>query len=42
MSATLQATGLEPFGFFEFAYIGVPLSIAGMVYMLSIGRKILP
>jgi len=34
MSATLQATGLEPFGFFEFAYIGVPLSIAGMVYML--------
>lgn len=42
MSATLQATGLEPFGFFEFAYIGVPLSIAGMVYMLSIGRKFCP
>ena len=38
----VQATGLEPFGFFEFAYIGVPLSIAGMVYMLSIGRKFCP
>jgi len=42
MSATLQATGLEPFGFFEFAWIGVPLSIAGMAYMLTIGRKLCP
>jgi len=42
MSATLQATGLEPFGFFEFAWIGVPLSIVGMIYMLTIGRKLCP
>ena len=42
MSATLQATGLEPFGFFEFAWIGIPLSIAGMAYMLTIGRKLCP
>ena len=42
MSATLQATGLERFGFFEFAWIGVPLSIVGMIYMLTIGRKLCP
>lgn len=40
MSATLQASGLQPFGFFEFAWIGIPLSIAGIVYMLTIGRKL--
>ena len=40
MSATLQASGLEPFGFFEFAWIGIPLSITGIVYMLTIGRKL--
>ena len=42
MSATLQATGLEPFGFFEFALIGIPLSITGMVYMLTIGKRLCP
>lgn len=40
MSATLQASGLQPFGFFEFAWIGIPLSIAGIVYMLTIGSKL--
>ena len=42
MSATLQSSGLQPFGFFEFAWIGIPLSIAGMAYMLTIGRKLCP
>ena len=42
MSATLAATGLEPFGFFEFAWIGVPLSIVGVAYMLTIGRRLCP
>lgn len=42
MSATLQASGLEPFGFFEFAFIGIPLSIAGIIYMLTIGKKLCP
>ena len=42
MSATLQASGLEPFGFFEFAYIGIPLSVAGIIYMLTIGKKLCP
>ena len=42
MSATLGASGLTPFGFFEFAWIGIPLSIVGMAYMLTIGRKLCP
>ena len=42
MSATLGASGLTPFGFFEFAWIGVPLSILGLVYMLTIGYKLCP
>ena len=42
MSATLSASGLQPFGFFEFAWIGIPLSIAGVIYMLTIGRQLCP
>lgn len=42
MSATLSANGLQPFGFFEFAWIGIPLSIVGVIYMLTIGRRLCP
>lgn len=42
MSATLQASNMTPFGFFEFGLIGIPLSIAGTIYMLTIGRKLCP
>ena len=42
MSATLGASGLTPFGFFEFAWIGIPLSILGLVYMLTVGYKLCP
>ena len=42
MSATLEASGLQPFGFFEFAWIGIPLSLVGMAYMLTIGRRLCP
>ena len=42
MSATLSASGLQPFGFFEFAWIGIPLSITGVIYMLTIGRRLCP
>ena len=42
MSATLQASCLEPFGFFEFAYIGIPLSVVGIIYMLTIGKNLCP
>ncbi|MBQ1876170.1 MAG: SLC13/DASS family transporter [Selenomonas sp.] len=42
MSAALESSGLQPFGFFEFAWIGIPLSIAGVIYMLTIGSKLCP
>ena len=42
VSGALQAAGMRPFGFFEFAWIGVPLSILGIVYMLTIGKRLLP
>ena len=42
MSATLDANGLTPFGFFEFAWIGIPLSIIGVLYMVFIGSRLCP
>lgn len=41
-SGALGAAGLKPFSFFEFAYIGVPLSFVGIVYMMFIGKHLLP
>ena len=37
----LGSAGLEKFSFFDFAYIGIPLSIVGIIYMMTIGREIL-
>lgn len=42
MSASLSAAGYKPFGFFEFAWIGIPLSLLAVVYMVYLGRKICP
>ena len=42
VTGALTAAGLPTFGFFEFAYIGVPLSIIILVYTLFIGRHFLP
>ena len=41
-AGALRAAGLQPFGFFEFAWIGVPLTIAGIIYMIFIGKHLLP
>ena len=41
-AGSLKAAGLEPFGFFEFAWIGIPLTIAGIAYMMFIGKYLLP
>ena len=41
-AGALKAAGLRPFGFFEFAWIGIPLTIAGLIYMLTIGKRLLP
>ncbi len=42
VTGALSAAGLPSFGFFEFALIGVPLSIIVLIYMLTIGRKTIP
>ena len=42
VTGALSAAGLPSFGFFEFALIGVPLSVVVLAYMLTIGRKTIP
>ena len=41
-SGALENAGLPGFGFFEFAWIGVPLTLAGILYMALIGKRFLP
>ncbi len=41
-TGALSAAGLPTFGFFEFALIGIPVSIAGMLYMMFVGKHLLP
>ncbi len=41
-AGALKAAGERPFGFFEFAWIGIPLTLAGIVYMVFIGKHLLP
>ena len=41
-SGALGAAGLGSFGFFEWAWIGIPCSAAGMVYMMFLGKYMLP
>ncbi len=38
----LREAGYEPFGYFEYAYIGLPLLVAAVAYMAFYGRKRLP
>lgn len=38
----IKEAGFEGFGFFEFAKIGLPITIVGLIYMLTIGVKQLP
>jgi len=42
VTEALSAAGFRPFGFFEFAWLGVPVAFAGMLYMDVVGRRILP
>ena len=42
-NGALQAAGIQDqFGFFEYAWIGIPVSIAGMLYMMFVGKYLLP
>lgn len=42
INSMLAQNGLEPFGFFEFALIGIPLFAAGMLYFMLVGYRLLP
>lgn len=42
VTAALKNAGLTPFTFFEFAWIGIPLTVAGIAYMVFFGKRFLP
>lgn len=42
VSGFISNAGLEPFGFFEFSGIGLVIFSVGIVYMMTIGRHMLP
>ena len=42
VTMVLGDAGYRTFGFFEFAWIGIPLTIAGIIYLMTIGKKLLP
>ncbi len=42
VTGALQQAGLPTFGFFEFAWIGIPLSIVTVLFTLTIGKRLLP
>lgn len=42
VSGALSNFGYRPFGFFEFAWVGVPLTVLTILYMYFVGRRLLP
>ncbi len=42
VTGALQEANLPTFGFFEFAWIGVPLTIATIIFMVIIGKHLIP
>jgi len=42
VSAALRDQGLAPYGLLDFAPVGLPMVAVGMVYMLLVGRRMLP
>lgn len=42
INGLMQELGLGSFGFFEFAYVGLPILLAGILFMGLIGRRLLP
>ncbi len=35
-------SGLPPLGMFDFSYVGIPATAAGVIYMITLGYKLLP
>lgn len=42
VSSTAERLGQRPFGMFELTKVGVPLALAGLLYIVLIGRRLLP
>ena len=42
VSGTLRDAGIKPFDLLDFFPIGAPLVLIGVIYMLSLGRRLLP
>jgi len=42
VSEALSKAGYQPFGYFEYGYIGLPLLIIAVIYIVFIGQKLLP
>lgn len=42
VSTGLRDQGLAPFGLFDFAPVGVPIALAGIIYMATVGLGLLP
>lgn len=42
IKGVIEEANLGTFSFFEFAYIGIPLTIGGILYMMFIGTKLVP
>ena len=39
VGAALLAAGFRPYGLLDFALVGLPVAVAGIVYMLTVGRR---
>jgi len=42
VSGIAETAGAEPMGMFEFAFVGIPIFIAGLFYLSIFGNKLLP
>jgi di/tricarboxylate transporter len=42
VSGVMVEKGLRPMGMFELAPVGIPIAIVGILYMLTVGRKLTP
>jgi di/tricarboxylate transporter len=42
ISGLMSNAGLAPMGMFELAPVGIPVAVAGLVYMFFIGRRLIP
>ena len=42
VSGLMQQYGLAPLGMLELSPVGIPIAIAGLIYMYTLGRRLLP